>query len=652
MKKQLTFLLTTTFLAFSPTFAADRDTFGFEGSTTPSSAQREAPDLKAALLQSRIVDFNANLAYLKATYPHVDSCKLEPNVEAAFLQYAHALIAAENYAQIDSGTVSHAYGEFKRKNEIIEAIKAGHEDEVCAKLEAFTDVSLLSQYQVTQEKHCKTEQTILHLIIQKGLWSALKILGEKGGDLTTPRRTIPDNDDSFTRTPLEYLLACHFFEGDVIEVFQLLAEKGNSFYNDGQSILIPFFAKTNRVKSIPKEIQLTRNICEAMGKNIFIQHLIHGRDIVFKRVNSAKIQSFLCTEYILSAIREGQITNQKGLFDLFMFYIQMTQDCNANTRSDFLDWDDDIRQIFHTALDVTAEIQKLHRSGFFRAKITIPTPEIQTNTLSGFPTKEMWRLFVSGEMQNRPPEYSNVGWMVCENEERLTIPNILNAFEWSRTQAPLSFDIYAEIHRRACQHFTSRKDMVTPNTKRACIRNGVIVNADLNINGFFELRSEKYTQYKKMYFVENFKFLGRETVAFFDFENIPTGHSFVEKIIADYIAQINHPYAAREDKLKAIIMVASDLLRFHMYADGNTRTAAIILQRELIRNNFSPVILKNMDRFDGFSQEDLLREVYKGMIRFDYVKTHGNYPGATDDCTTDAICTRIKKTTPGMWMPI
>ena len=65
----------------------------------------------------------------------------------------------------------------------------------------------------------------------------------------------------------------------------------------------------------------------------------------------------------------------------------------------------------------------------------------------------------------------------------------------------------------------------------------------------------------------------------------------------------------------------------HPRADGNNRTATIILNSELIKYGFRPAVLENPNRLEGFSQAELLQEVYQGMRNFIHVAIRGFYPG-------------------------
>ena len=99
-------------------------------------------------------------------------------------------------------------------------------------------------------------------------------------------------------------------------------------------------------------------------------------------------------------------------------------------------------------------------------------------------------------------------------------------------------------------------------------------------------------------------------------------NSIIEKY-NDRIARATTP----KKKLYCIIRLCSDLERAHPFDDANCRTICIfLLNRELMRNDFSPVILEDPNRFDGYSKRELFNEIIMGMRTFRLVKD-----GLTDE---------------------
>src|SRR5262249_3978546 len=79
----------------------------------------------------------------------------------------------------------------------------------------------------------------------------------------------------------------------------------------------------------------------------------------------------------------------------------------------------------------------------------------------------------------------------------------------------------------------------------------------------------------------------------------------------------------KELKLKAIASYIQKLEVLHPFEDANCRTFVILLLNKLlIENGFSSVILINPNQFDGFSNSQLVTAIKNGMGFFnDYCKT-------------------------------
>ncbi|MFN7662975.1 MAG: hypothetical protein ACK5PQ_04590 [Alphaproteobacteria bacterium] len=268
----------------------------------------------------------------------------------------------------------------------------------------------------------------------------------------------------------------------------------------------------------------------------------------------------------------------------------------------------------------------------------LPEKDILRNSLQGFPEEEIWRLFVDGCHQK---DKGQSGWGMYEVREEGCILGMMNSLSFAlKTQDPLSFELYTELH-------TLCLDLIRffhpiEKTGLACEATSVtlIPNRNLSLKGFFELRQEKYQQWfqlsvvKRDYYEEAYKMT---------FSRGPIiAEKTVETIIESYRSRMEQELK-EEDKIKAIIQLASDLDRFHYFRDGNLRTAMIIAQRELIRNGFSPVVLEDPNSLDGFSQEELFEEFIKGMERFDFIKKNKAYPNADKDLTTEKLRLKFNK---------
>ncbi len=91
----------------------------------------------------------------------------------------------------------------------------------------------------------------------------------------------------------------------------------------------------------------------------------------------------------------------------------------------------------------------------------------------------------------------------------------------------------------------------------------------------------------------------------------------VEEILERYYSKV-----AQEDqddkKIREIVRCCRDLEISHIFGDGNQRTIVfVILNKLLMENDLSPVIMKKPSCFDGyFSVDELVRHVKRGMEEF------------------------------------
>ncbi len=82
----------------------------------------------------------------------------------------------------------------------------------------------------------------------------------------------------------------------------------------------------------------------------------------------------------------------------------------------------------------------------------------------------------------------------------------------------------------------------------------------------------------------------------------------------------NYEYSSKS--IEDIIRLIQNLFQLHPFNDANTRTFIIILlQKELARNNHTPVILQNPKRFAAHSILELLEDMRDAQERYkSYIK--------------------------------
>jgi len=87
----------------------------------------------------------------------------------------------------------------------------------------------------------------------------------------------------------------------------------------------------------------------------------------------------------------------------------------------------------------------------------------------------------------------------------------------------------------------------------------------------------------------------------------------LEKLIENFNTAIKAAVEAH-DKLKLIVAFIQDCEHLHPFADANCRTFCMLLLNHLLmKHSFPPAILADPNRFDAFSNAELVEEVIQGM---------------------------------------
>ncbi|WP_369007998.1 Fic family protein [Legionella sainthelensi] len=86
--------------------------------------------------------------------------------------------------------------------------------------------------------------------------------------------------------------------------------------------------------------------------------------------------------------------------------------------------------------------------------------------------------------------------------------------------------------------------------------------------------------------------------------------------ITDYQSEIEKAKDST-DKIKIIAKLVQKLEILHPFTDANCRTFCILLLNKLLlENKLTPVILDNPNRFDGFANQELVQEIMEGQEKF------------------------------------
>ncbi|WP_173236291.1 hypothetical protein [Legionella antarctica] len=95
---------------------------------------------------------------------------------------------------------------------------------------------------------------------------------------------------------------------------------------------------------------------------------------------------------------------------------------------------------------------------------------------------------------------------------------------------------------------------------------------------------------------------------------------FIKEYESTIFAHPEDPHAI----LRSIILFCKKLVLIHPFSDCNGRLFCnLILNRELIRNGFSPTLLDNPNRIDGYSLNESIFELIRGMDSFQFLKKEG-----------------------------
>lgn len=82
-----------------------------------------------------------------------------------------------------------------------------------------------------------------------------------------------------------------------------------------------------------------------------------------------------------------------------------------------------------------------------------------------------------------------------------------------------------------------------------------------------------------------------------------------------------------DEKIKIIADTIQKLERLHPFVDGNCRVFCMqLLNRELLRHNMYPTILRDPNNFDGYSLEQITEEIKAGQERFKQILALSNNP--------------------------
>jgi len=237
-----------------------------------------------------------------------------------------------------------------------------------------------------------------------------------------------------------------------------------------------------------------------------------------------------------------------------------------------------------------------------------------------FPTLEVWRLLMDGSQQQQ-------GWGHYEAREKGCINQLYKAFHLVKdtTSEPLSPEYFKAIHKICSENIICQWE-----TKSGVYRDnppqfGVSRNS-MSFLGYLD----HIQQFQTIGSLTKHSGLSFNVVSLVETDNL-------DKTIKDYILEYEKKVAADMENpaaiLRALILLCKKLVIIHPFSDCNGRLFCnLILNRELVRHGFSPTLLDDPNRIDGYTLNESLYELVKGMNSFQELKATG--------CLKDAMPTK------------
>ena len=245
---------------------------------------------------------------------------------------------------------------------------------------------------------------------------------------------------------------------------------------------------------------------------------------------------------------------------------------------------------------------------------------------ANFDNKQNWRMVMDGYQQAARGEYG------FENESGYmagTFNGLTRALQSARNDEPLSVDLFIELHDTCVNHVMPMGTTMgehSPEYLESGLRDHYKPNSDIERRVGFALTEDRNMTKAGM---RELRDPGNGAGTWYELTKNnekdmlktfakTTGEcrQRATDIIDSYHREIRAADTP-DKKLAAIARCCRDLEISHLFADGNARTVGFcVANKLLIENGFSPVILENPNRFDGYSVNELVQELKDGMEKF------------------------------------
>lgn len=225
------------------------------------------------------------------------------------------------------------------------------------------------------------------------------------------------------------------------------------------------------------------------------------------------------------------------------------------------------------------------------------------DSFNGLSFDDAWKLVIDGRKHSEGP-------LVFDKEEPGFFAGLCEGLNYALSdyQNPLSIELIERIH-----HITTRATKKIDESDFGSGMGRVAVQLMLTLGNNATKEGVKALQNKLK--DDPLRALKPQTESG---KYLLTWEEINRETMIKRVQKVIDEYEHSEKTLENITKMSQDLELLHPFRDGNTRTVIIIiLQKELRRFGFSPVIFENPNRFDGYTLSQLLeQEVLPGQKTF------------------------------------
>lgn len=240
---------------------------------------------------------------------------------------------------------------------------------------------------------------------------------------------------------------------------------------------------------------------------------------------------------------------------------------------------------------------------------------------TGVPKEERFTLFIDVKMLVEPEGKGVKRYQARESD---ALYNMDQAFEYMYTihEEPITVQHIKQLHQRAAKHLRrieyqgwggSHESEIHGRFKKSCSGDITFVTQNVSTLGLFKM----FDRFKKVHFDEDYRIGEIKTDRMMADMSYPQeGYKErINQLIVQYESKVKQENAL--EKLKAIVGFVQSLDFLHPFYDGNTRVfETLLLNRELIRHNFTPALLYDPNLFTCSSKKEALFDVIRGMETF------------------------------------